>query len=115
MAYWAWSSNIQDFSFRPAFGALLIPRGTAQDIREDAFMEINDKTYFPGFRRTPDFGVGSPALRRVESGAWQRHKKALGETCASEDQDLGTCDMLTRIQEPERKSWLNGKGLHNET
>jgi hypothetical protein len=78
-----------------------------QDVRAgDVFMEITEKTQVPGFR----------FLQWVEFGAWQRQKKAPGEkNCASEDQDLGACDMLTRIQGQNGNPRLNGKGLHNET
>ena len=68
-----------------------------QDVQAgDVFVE-SQKTDLPG----------SWFLRRVEFGAWQRQKKAPGKNCASEDQDLGVCDMLSPIQEPKWKSWIN--------
>ena len=60
------------------------------------FVEITEKAWFPGFR----------FFRRVEFGAWQRQKKAPGKNCASEDQDLGVCDMLK--PNPEAKMEILG-------
>jgi hypothetical protein len=59
----------------------------------DVFVEITEKTQFLGFQ----------FFRRVEFGAWQRKKRLPEKNCASEDQDLGVCDMLSPIQEPKWK------------
>jgi hypothetical protein len=45
----------------------------------DVFVEITEKTQFPGFRFS----------RRVEFGAWQRRKKAPGEKTALGGPRLG--------------------------
>ena len=45
----------------------------------DVFVEITEKTQFPGFRFS----------RRVEFGAWQRQKKAPGEKTALGGATLG--------------------------
>jgi len=66
----------------------------------DVFMEITEKTQFPGFR----------FFRRVEFGAWQMLKKAPGEkTALRKDQELGGCDMLMPIQKSKWKSQLGAR------
>ena len=50
----------------------------------DVFVKITEKTQFPGFGFS----------WRVESGTWQRQKKAPGEKKCAGEQDLGICDML---------------------
>src|SRR5436309_10167305 len=60
-------------------------------------MEITGKKQFPGFL----------FFRRGGIGAWQSKRRLPEKNCASEDQDLGGCDMPSPIQEPKWKSWLN--------
>jgi hypothetical protein len=61
----------------------------------DVFVEIIEKTQFPGFQ----------FFRQVEFGAWQSQRRLPEKELRSEEQDLGVCDMLSPIQEPKWKSW----------
>ena len=59
-----------------------------QEEAGDVFVEITEKTQFPGFW----------FFRRVEFGAWQRQKKAPGIKLRFGGSRLGVCDMLSPIQ-----------------
>jgi hypothetical protein len=60
------------------------------------FNREGERAQFRGFRF---FWHGIWRLAEAKEGS--RRKK-----CASEDQDLGVCDMLSPIQEPKWKSWF---------
>ena len=62
------------------------------------FVEITEKKQFPvlGFS-------GGSNWRLAEPKEGSRRKN-----CASEDQELAVCDMLSPIREPKWKSWLDG-------
>jgi hypothetical protein len=62
----------------------------------DVFVEITEKTPFPGFR----------FLGGVEFGPWQKQEKAPGEKLRFGGSRIGVRNMLCLIQEPKWKSRL---------
>jgi len=53
-------------------------------------------------RSFPVFGFSAGGIWRLAEAKEGSRRR----NCASEDQDLGVCDVLSPIQEPKWKSWI---------